>query len=522
MSDLEAEGQARLKDSRAWKHIWEPEVRECMFFAAPHRQRMVSSNTSQAQRPIKDEGELNTDLAMELCGDFATEVINTFMPREQDWCERGPGEGVADDAFDAVKDQVKAGDKMAFRALRASNFYPAVAMAFDPELSIGTVALWSERPHPSKPINWTAIPLRELEINRGPNGDVDDRFRVRQVRNTHVRELLGAEIYAKIPDKAKKIIENKKSDKTDLTWGFWRLWDDVSDECWQHVVYYKTELIHEARLKGCGCCPVTVMRWNPNMDWPFGHGPLMQGRPSLRQIDELEIMRMVHTDIAARPPLGFPDDSFANIESGLEPGMAVPVRPGSEGAIKALYEAPPSDPTRYAYEEKERRLRRMFFVDFPQQSGDTPPTAAQWLDELARAQRRIGRPGLCFWSEGPAQVFQRTIYLLEKGGAIPPIQANGRAIALVPLNPTQRAAEQQEIAMAVQGMQIAAQFLPEEFKMWVDGKMTMEALFDKMRINGLVKMRSKGAVQTAINQISQLAGGAQPGAQGVPVPGGAA
>jgi hypothetical protein len=37
---------------------------------------------------------------------------------------------------------------------------------------------------------------------------------------------------------------------------------------------------------------------------------------------------------------------------------------------------------------------------------------------MARAQRRIGRPGLPFWREGPAKIFLRFKYLLERAGAI--------------------------------------------------------------------------------------------------------
>jgi hypothetical protein len=36
--------------------------------------------------------------------------------------------------------------------------------------------LWIERPHPAHPIVNSAIPLRELEINLGPRGEIDDRF----------------------------------------------------------------------------------------------------------------------------------------------------------------------------------------------------------------------------------------------------------------------------------------------------------------------------------------------------------
>jgi hypothetical protein len=180
--------------------------------------------------------------------------------------------------------------------------------------------------------------------------------------------------------------------------------------------------------------------------------------------------------------------------------------------VVKIYEPPPSNPADYQYEEKEKRLRRGFFVDFPEQTGDTPPTLGQWLDEMARAQRRIGRPGLPFWREGPAKIFLRFKYLLERAGAIKPIKVDGKAVALMPYNPTQRAAEQQEIAMAVHGLQIAAQMWPEEYKLFIDGKATMKKLFDKMRIE-LVQFRDPKQVEGVLKQMTQLIGSTAPGGQ---------
>jgi hypothetical protein len=507
---LEREGIERLAACRVWKSLWDLDLRECYFFADPQRQRQIQSYSQPPQQRLLDAAELNTDVAFELCGDFATEVINTYMPEAGEWCERGPGEMISEEIFKKIEKDVRIADKHIFTAIRASNLYAELSKAFDPDLSIGTVAMWIERPHPSKPIWASAVPIREFEINLGPNGEIDDRFAIRFTRNSYVRKLVGEDIWIKVPENTKKTIKEKPATRTEVRWGFWRLWDDHSDEVWQHVVYIGKELIHDCRLRGEGCCPMLVFRWNPNPDWPWGHGPLMQYLPSLRQVDEMELMRSEHSEISIRPPFAFPDDSFAAIEQGLEPGMGYPIRPGSEGAIKPIYLPPPPDAANYAYEEKEHRLRKGFYVDFPQQTGDTPPTLGQWLDEMARAQRRIGRPGLPFFREGPAQIFIRFKYLLEQAGAIRPIKIDGRTIALMPYNPAQRAAEQQEIAMAVHGLQLCAQFWPEEFKMFIDGAKTMAALLAKLRVE-LVAFRDPDTVNAAVSHISQLLGGSPPG-----------
>jgi hypothetical protein len=510
--DLQQEGIARLAQCRFWKSLWDLDLRECYFFATPQRQRTVQSYSQPPKQRLLDAAELNTDIAFELCGDFATEVINTYLPEAQAWCETGKGMFVSVDEFKRVEKVVKDADTEVFGAILASNFYAELGKAFDPDLAIGTVGLWINVPRPGAPIEVLAVPIHEFEINLGPDGNIDDRFVIRWTRNSYVRTLLGEDIWANVNEEIKKACREKPADRTELRWGFWRLWDKATEDVvWQHVVYVKNDLVHSAELRGEGSCPLIMFRWNPNPDWPWGHGPIMQYLPTLRQIDEMEINRSEHAEISLKPPMGYPDDSFAAVEQGFEPGMAYPLMRGSGADIKPLWVAPPPEAANYQYEEKEHRLRKGFFVDFPQQTGDTPPTLGQWLDEMARAQRRIGRPGLAFWREGPLQIFLRYRYLLErqKPGS-QAFKVDGKTISVMPYNPAQRAAEQQEIAMAVHGLQLCAQFWPEEFKVQIDGKETMMALLEKMRVK-LVKFRPKEQVDAVVNQMQKLIGGTPPG-----------
>lgn len=503
-SGVEKEGLDRLKEARRWKELWVIDFKECYFFSAPHRQRQISSQTKPATQRLLDAAELQTSLAFELCGDFVTEIVNTYMPEAQNWCERGPGMFVPEQKYKTIAKLVRDQDKQIFEAMKASNLYPELPKAFNPDLAIGTVGMWVDRGRPAKAVQVKAIPLREMEINLGPDGMIDDRFVIRYTRNCYVRALLPPDIV--LPKEVAKKIDDKPNQTTELRFGFWRLWEKDDDEYWQHVIYVQNDLVHQAELKGEGVCPLIIGRFNPSADWPWGLGPMIQGLPDLRQIDELESQKIDNVELHLTPPISYPDDSFSNIEQGLETGMAYPIRPGSEGAIKAIYTPGPPDAAIYQHELMEKRLKRLFYVDFPEQSGDTPPTLGQWLDEMARAQRRIGTPGMPFWREFCAGLFLRFKYLLEAAGTIQPIKVDGTSVSLRPYNPAQRAAEQQEIATAVQCAQILGQMFPEEWKMWADGHATIQALIDKMRTSGLIKLRDEDAVKKVLPQIAQLVG----------------
>lgn len=511
--DLNKQALDRLAECRTKKSYIELDLKEGYFFCAPQRQRTISSMTAPAQQRMLDAAELNTDEAFILCQDFVTEVITAFMPEALPWCERGPGMDLPPGAWDKVKDEIKKDDGKIFEAMKASNLYPELAKSFYPDLALGTVAAWVDRPHPSSAITVAAIPLRELEINLGPYGEVDDRFAVRYTRNSYVRELVGEDVWAKIPAKLREKMDKKPSVRTQVIWGFWRKWEKIGDECWQRVVLVGNDLVDDGELVGEGSCPLWVARFNPSADWPHGIGPMIQGLPSFRQIDELDSMLIENAELALVPPITYPSDSFTNIEQGLEPRMAYPIMPGQENAVKPIYKVPPANPATYAYEAKIKKLRKLFYVDHPEQTGDTPPTAAQWYDEIARSQRRLGIPGLSFWREGPAKMFSRFQHLLEQSGAIKPMKVDGRAVATLPRNPAQAAAEMQEVAAAMKMIVFEAQTFPEEFKANVDGRATMEKLNEKTRTSPLIVLRDKEHVAAAVSQISKLLAGHGPQGQ---------
>ena len=269
-------------------------------------------------------------------------------------------------------------------------------------------------------------------------------------------------------------------------------------------------------MRGVGSCPLVVGRFNPTPEWPWGVGVMIQCLPEFRNLDEIASGKIRNLDQLLQPAIAWPDDSFANVEQGLEAGFAYPVRPGTGADIKNIYTPNPPDAAIYDRQDLEQRIKRLFFLDWPQQRGDTPPTATQWLDEMTMAQRRIGTPGMPFWKEYVAGVFQRFEYLLERSGDVEPImvpdgQGVPRKLSMRPMNPAQIAADQQDVAQASRFLGIVMPTFPEESKMAIDGTKIIAKFREKMGVEDLVIMRSPQDVAAAVQQMQQLASG-RPGA----------
>ena len=235
---LEKEANDRLADCRLHKAEWERDMREVYFFAAPHRSRSVNSGTQPTAKP-QDAGESNTSFAAEMATDFATVMMNTFMPEAEQWAGRICPFGTPPAVIDAVKDQIKKDDKTIFGAIGASNFYAECSTAFIPDLAVGIVAMWIDQDNLDI-ATCQAIPLHELEVSTGPNGQIDDRFFVQHVKLRKIKSLIPD---IQFPQDIEERITRQPNRYVELRRGFWRLWDERDDVYWQYVVLINSRLI---------------------------------------------------------------------------------------------------------------------------------------------------------------------------------------------------------------------------------------------------------------------------------------
>jgi hypothetical protein len=271
---LEKEALDRRRDAKSWKEKFVLDFKECYFFASPSRQRQISSDTQPPNTPMLDQAELQTSVAMLNGQDFVTEAVNTYMPEAQPWCERGRGMFVTEDNFRKVKDQVAKDDGQIFVAMKASNLYTEIQKAFFPDLAIGTCAVWVRKPLGAAPISVLAVPLRELEINLGPDGEVDDRFVVRYTKNRYIKTYLpGVTLPAAIEEK----IKAKPNDRTEVWQGFWRKWDRHDDEVWQYVAFVGKDMVDRRRAHRRGLVRADRDALQPVRGLAVGPGPALPG-----------------------------------------------------------------------------------------------------------------------------------------------------------------------------------------------------------------------------------------------------
>ena len=508
---LAEEADARLKDCRRHKFQVEADLREALCVTRPRLSRQILSETLPLPQP-RDAAELATAIGTEVNEDFATEVINAFMPPNVPWAASEPGEGVPDDLWASVKDEAFANDIAIFRAIRASNFDAELATSLIPNAGIGTHAMWVDDRQAHEPVLCMDVPLRELEINVGPYGGVGDRFIVRHVLWRNVKAVLPA---IKLPADLAKMVTEKPDEWAECRWGFWRDWTVETETVWVWVIQIADTIVDKGNYKGAGSCPLIVGRFSPDSMYAFGNGPTLDSLPYLRMHNRLAEETLDNAELAIQPPIAYPDDGVMNFDQGIQAGMAYPKRPGSKGEIESLNPPSNANPNLglFTIEQIEKTIRRKHFADYPEQPGKTPPSATQWLDEMVKSQRRIGTPGVKYWAEFPAEVFIRFKYLMEKRGVIKQLTNSGKAISTRPRNPATKSQAHQELQESVQMAGLAKQIFPVTSQAAIDEAATLKNWLDKSG-DKLIVLRDPKKVESIVAGILQGAGSALGGAGG--------
>lgn len=499
---LEKEALDRLQRARKTKALIAPDLREGLFFTNPRLSLNVYSGTVVTQSSVAATGpqaqsELQTTLGTECAQEFSANVIKTFMPQRFPWCRRGRGL-MDEDKWETIKDDVEVADETVLQAIRSSNFEAVAHQAYDPNLSIGMTAMWIEEDDIWKAPNCRAIPLRKLEIDLGPGGEIDGRFYVDWIPGRDVRASLSKYVVADLPAETAKKLDAQPDKVFECTWGLWRNWEKRGTETWVYVILIDKKLVHEEELEGEGSCPLVVTPWAPNADTAWGDGPALKALPYLRVIDGKSAAIQDIDDIAVSKPFSYPHDGVINFEGGIEANKAYPHAMGTtkEEFVDLSFGAGQhTQEGMLVLDMVERSVKRIWFNDGPEQRGKTPPTKTQWLDELVDQQQRIGLVGQRYWRDGPRAYFLRFKHILERRGVVKEYN-----FPLEPYNPALKAQEYQEVQLAAQLLQMVLAFGGVQGQVLVDVNKTFENIKDKLG-DKIVVFNTPEKLQALLQQV---------------------
>lgn len=468
------EFSTRYSAAKRWRDEVRPEIEEVMSFCCPGRENDFST-------PAKGKIEATNYVSLpeEVATDLAGDLVTYYTPSEAKWVDFQVLEDVSEDAADQVLEEVTARESKILSLIEGSNYYD-VAPQWGFEASThGTPGLWIQASHIAQPIHVEAVLPHELLITPGHLG-ILDRFREQTVLASSLEALFYGMGYD-LSDPRIQTKTTKPGVTAKVCWGYWVDWSDPGFPQWAcEVTVDGIRVSAEKQIIGflAGSCPLLVGRFNPMSGRPWGRGAGRKCLPDMRVLDRMDETVLAGLDQSLLNTIIYPSDGTLDLENGIVAGTAVPAGRGFDAnQIANLSRNVNVDQGWFAEDRLEERLRRGFYQDGPRQRGDTPPTAAQWLDERRRVQQRIGKPSAPLWTELIMPMVQRFEFLGIQLGELPgAITQDGRVLKVAPISPLQKAQNQDMVMTTRSNLELGVSVFGEAFPQIVDGRATYKKI----------------------------------------------
>jgi hypothetical protein len=473
------EFSSRHQAATRWRDPMRSLIEQAFRFCAPNR----VDDFSTAHYPSKEirETDTFTSIGEELATDLAGDLVTYYMPSTERWFDYEVIIPVEKEQVNVVTALVKDREDTLWDIISATNLNDiAPALHFE-TATHGTPALWISLNHIQQPIHCEVVPPHELLIVPGHLG-ILDRFRETTVYASTLPALFAQEIAKGDVSLSERMLAEKikkPAATCKVCWGFWLDWKDPAMPVWRSEITVDGKRVTPEKPVTlgpmAGSCPLLVGRFNPQKCW--GRGPAIRALPDFRTADELADLVLSGMDRNLNPPLIYAEDGVIDLAEGITPGRAYPAHRSFNGEQMYLFPSNINMDQGYFTEERwEDKLRRAFYQDGPRQRGDTPPTAAQWLDERRRVQQRLGKPSAPIWSELILPMIQRFETLAVQLGRIDgAITHDGQAITVVPLSPLQKAQNQDKVMITRSNLDLALGMLgPEGVPQFINVPTTLE------------------------------------------------
>lgn len=460
----------KCKEAKNTRSQWEPVFQECYDYAMPNRTGFYEEDLQGG----KNTDDILDSTAVHAVTDFTSRIKSGVIPDGSNWIDMTAGtdyEGTPDEQdLNAALEEIQAD---VFESLQDSNFSSESDESIQ-EMSIGTGFIYAEDGGVEAPFKFTAVPLSQVWINRGPFGQIDEIFRQIKCR--------AEDVPVKWPDgtlsqQLAKCIKEEPRKELTFVEATCRDHKDKNIVHMHEVIWPDDKhMVWDKKMTGEGSNPWIPFRWATGAGEVWGRGPLMATLPDIRTCN-LTIELILENAERAIAGMWQSDDEAINPDTvTFVPGTIVPKLPGTEGLTPL--EAPGRlDFAQMILGDMRENIKRGLFSDPLYREEKTPPTATEAAGQLADLNRRISSPFGRMVNELQKPVAKRLIYLRREAGKIEIPQINGRMIKMKPTSPLAKVADQETILAIDRFLeQVSVRFGPQMVNFVIDTQETTQML----------------------------------------------
>lgn len=426
----------RANSAKRNKSLWEPHIRECYEYALPER-----NTIDQWAKGAKKRNKVFDDTAPDALEDFANRMTAMLVPSNTHWYMLEAGSDIPESEVTKVNKYLEDTTKIIFEHINSSNFTSQVSEAML-DLGISTGCLVCEEGDGIQShLNFRAISLSELCLERSDKGIVDTVFRFFKTRAVDIKELWPTAV---LTESLNKIQLESPDTEVDLIEGV--VYDDGK---YRSVLLYEKEkaLLIDTELD---YNPYIVFRESTIAGEVYGRGRVMRQLNNIKTLNRMFEDYLKGLSFQANPIFTATDDGVINPHSfKLAPGTVNAVGSNDRGnpTLNALQLSGNPQLMDHAVKGLQDTIRRALLSKPFGNVNETPVRTATEMSIRNADQMQTNLAATSkVQSEFNERVIANAVNILKRAGKIAEFKVDGKEVKIKFINPATRQKDEAQLA----------------------------------------------------------------------------
>lgn len=436
----------RYERSRGTRGNFENLWQQILDYMMPARSPIIGEEAEGEQRLEYIFDSTGIDGADE----FTSRLAQGLMPDHTQWFKLEAGTNYSALERFRIQPQLDEIDRYVWQVMQSGSLYSQVDECAQ-DVGIGWCAMQVEEDFGVNPVRYSACPMRDTYLDRGPFGDVDGVFRPRRVRPSQIQVVWPK---ARLTEKLEYLRANG-DEPVEILQAVYRDWEARTTELYYFDVIYPAEkerLLLDV-ISGHGSKPIITPRWRVAAGEVYGRGPFVNALPDTKTVNLTEQYVLENAELAILGLWQYPDEGAINVDAiTLKPGTVIPYN--EAGELRAVNSPSRFDVAEILTEKKRESIRSVMLAQNLGPLAQTPRSATEVQERQADRAERIGSPISRLIREWCFPVVLRTVHVLRRKGLIELPMIDGREIRVVATSPLARALEQMQILGTTQFLQM--------------------------------------------------------------------
>jgi len=444
----------RFKSAKAHRATWEDHWQECYEYALP--QREVFSNR---QPGSKKNTRIYDSTALIATQRFASRLQSTLIPPFKQWAKLSAGSSIPKEQQTQVEGELEQMTKTLFGYLNQSNLATEANEAFL-DLAIGTGALLLEEGEGDQLLKFTAVPLKQLIVENGPQGTVETVYREHGVP---ARDILRIWPKGTVSSQVQRLIDEKPNDLIAVIEG--TIYNDKNKNYDYVIVEEKTNhVIFEDTYKNT---PWIVFRWSKVAGERYGRGPVMTALPDIKTANEVVKFVLNNAEKEIAGVYTAVDDGVLNPWTvNTAPGSIIPV--AQQGSLSQLQSGGNFNVSQLVLEELRNNIRMALYHDQLGPVGGPTKSATEISLRQQELMSDIGSSFGRLQKEFINKVIKRSIDILQGNGLVPDIAVGNQVIDIKVISPLAQQQDMDEVNKIAQFIEFSGMVGEEALTIGLD------------------------------------------------------